>query len=47
MRSAREWVDEVSQSGAFDLVNDIHEAEELVRKIQEDARTLEEYINDL
>jgi hypothetical protein len=37
MKSAKEWVDEYSQSGAFDLVMDCRHAEEIVAEIQEDA----------
>ena len=37
MKEAREWVKEMSQSGAFDLINDIDEAEMFIRKVQADA----------
>jgi hypothetical protein len=37
MKSAKQWVDEYSQSGAFDLVEDCNEAELIVQQIQQDA----------
>jgi len=37
MKSAKEWVDEHSQSGAFDLVMDTEHAERIVTEIQRDA----------
>ena len=36
MKRAKEWVDEYSQSGAFDLIDSCAEAEEIVKKIQDD-----------
>jgi len=38
MKPAKEWVLEFSQSGAFDLVEDIEHATEIVRQIQADAK---------
>lgn len=37
MKSAKQWVDEYSQSGAFDLVEDCNEAKLIVERIQQDA----------
>jgi|DEB0MinimDraft_4_1074332.scaffolds.fasta_scaffold46108_2 hypothetical protein len=37
MKSAKQWVDEYSQSGAFDLVEDCNEAELIVQQIQQDT----------
>ena len=37
MKKAREWVDEMSQSGAFDLIDGMDEAEMFIRKVQSDA----------
>ena len=37
MKEAREWVEEMSQSGAFDLIDGMDEAEEFIRKVQADA----------
>jgi len=37
MKTAKQWVDEHSQSGAFDCINSIADAETLVRAIQGDA----------
>lgn len=37
MKEAREWVEEMSQSGAFDLIDGMDEAEEFIRKVQRDA----------
>ena len=37
MKSPKQWVDEYSQSGPFDLVGQTIDAEELVLQIQTDA----------
>jgi len=37
MKEAREWVEEMSQSGAFDLIDGMDEAEMFIRKVQEEA----------
>lgn len=37
MKEAREWVEEISQSGAFDLIDGMDEAEMFIRKVQSDA----------
>ncbi len=37
MKTAKQWVDETSQSGAFDLIVDCDDAELLIKKIQADA----------
>lgn len=37
MKSAKQWVDQFSQSGAFDMVKNCKEAEFIVRQIQLDA----------
>lgn len=37
MKEAREWVEEMSQSGAFDLIDGMDEAEMFIRKVQADA----------
>jgi hypothetical protein len=37
MKTAKEWVNENSQSGPFDTVGDCEEAESLVKAIQKDA----------
>ena len=38
MKTAKQWVDENSQSGAFDTVGSCKEAEALVLSIQRDAQ---------
>jgi hypothetical protein len=37
MKSAKQWMEENSQSGPFDLVQDCDAAERLIYEIQEDA----------
>ena len=37
MKSAKKWLDEKTQSGPFDLVRSLTEAEQFVREIQADA----------
>ena len=37
MKEAREWVEEISQSGAFYLIDGMDEAEMFIRKVQADA----------
>lgn len=39
MKTPKEWVDENSQSGPFDALSSCREAEDLVRRVQEDAMT--------
>lgn len=38
MKTAEEWIDENSQSGALDLINSTSDAVELIEAIQKDAR---------
>ena len=37
MKTAEEWIDEYSQSGPFDLIDDTKTATALVHAIQDDA----------
>ena len=37
MKDAREWVDEYTQSGAFDLIDSVDEAIKLIKEIQDEA----------